>query len=129
MIEMAPGDTTVGSTPYMSPQLFRHKNQILNDWCEKESRDPTTLARTVNLGFYLKTDASAAEDERRGFFAEWGPMAQMMEGGMLFGTPKDAIERVGQYFNAGASRVTIALRAPFDWDALGGYVEEVLPAF
>jgi alkanesulfonate monooxygenase SsuD/methylene tetrahydromethanopterin reductase-like flavin-dependent oxidoreductase (luciferase family) len=66
---------------YMSPQVFRHKNQILNDWCEKESRDPTTLARTVNLGFYLKTDASAAEDERRGFFAQWGPMAQMMEGG------------------------------------------------
>jgi alkanesulfonate monooxygenase SsuD/methylene tetrahydromethanopterin reductase-like flavin-dependent oxidoreductase (luciferase family) len=48
---------------------------------------------------------------------------------MLFGTPKDAIERVGQYFNAGASRVTIDLRAPFDWDTLRGYVEEVLPAF
>jgi len=56
-------------------------------------------------------------------------MAQMMEGGMLFGTPKAAIERLGQYFNAGATRVTIALRAPFDWDALRGYVEEVLPAF
>jgi alkanesulfonate monooxygenase SsuD/methylene tetrahydromethanopterin reductase-like flavin-dependent oxidoreductase (luciferase family) len=113
----------------MSPEVFRHKNQILNDWCEKEGRDPASLARTVNLGFYLKTDASAAEAERRGFFAQWGPMARMMEGGMLFGTPKDAIERVGQYFDAGATRVTIALRAPFDLDALRAYVEEVLPAF
>ena len=48
---------------------------------------------------------------------------------MLFGTPKEAIERIAQYFNAGATRVTIALRAPFDWDALRDYVEEVLPAF
>ena len=48
---------------------------------------------------------------------------------MLFGTSKQAVERVGQYFDAGASRVTIALRAPFDWDALRAYVEEVLPAF
>ena len=53
----------------------------------------------------------------------------MLKGGMLFGTPKQAIEQVGQYFDAGASRVTIALRAPFDWEALQGYVEDVLPAF
>ena len=56
-------------------------------------------------------------------------MAPTIEGGMLFRTPKDALERVGRYLNAGAMRVTIALRAPFDWDALRGYVEEVLPAF
>jgi len=77
----------------------------------------------------LKTDDAAAQAERRGFYIQWGPMAHMMEGGMLFGTPNQAVERVGQYFDAGASRVTIALRAPFDWDALRAYVEEVLPAF
>jgi alkanesulfonate monooxygenase SsuD/methylene tetrahydromethanopterin reductase-like flavin-dependent oxidoreductase (luciferase family) len=50
-------------------------------------------------------------------------------GGILFGTPKQAVERVGQYFDAGASRVTIALRVPFEWEALQGYIEDVLPAF
>ncbi len=43
--------------------------------------------------------------------------------------PQQAVERVAQYKEAGAARVTIALRAPFDWEALQGYVEEVLPAF
>ncbi len=114
---------------YVSPQVFRHKNQVLNQWCEKEGRDPATLTRTVNVGFYLKTDAAAAEAERRRCLTQWGPLAEMLEGGMLFGTLKQAVERVGQYFDAGASRVTIALRAPFDWEALRGYVEEVLPAF
>ena len=114
---------------YISPEVFRRKNLVLNDWCGKVGRDPATLARTVNLGFYLKIDPTEAEAERRAFMTQWGPMAQMAQGGMLFGTPKQAVERVGQYFDAGASRVTIALRAPFDWDALRAYVEEVLPAF
>lgn len=35
---------------YMSPEVFRHKNQVLDDWCEREDRDPATLARTVNVG-------------------------------------------------------------------------------
>jgi alkanesulfonate monooxygenase SsuD/methylene tetrahydromethanopterin reductase-like flavin-dependent oxidoreductase (luciferase family) len=48
---------------------------------------------------------------------------------MLFGTPRQAVERVGEYFEAGAARVTIALRAPFEWEALQGYMEDVLPAF
>ena len=114
---------------YVTPEVFRHKNQVLDNWCEKEGRDPATLTRTVNVGFYLKTDAVSAEAERRLRLSHWGPMAEMFEGGMLFGTPRQAIERVGQYFDAGASRVTIALRAPFDWEALQGYVEEVLAAF
>jgi F420-dependent oxidoreductase-like protein len=114
---------------YVAPEVFRHKNQVLNQRCEEEGRDPATLVRTVNVGFYLKTDAAAAEAERRRFLAQWGAMAEMLEGGMLFGTPKQAVERVGQYFDAGASRVSIALRAPFDWEALQGYIEEVLPAF
>ena len=114
---------------YVSPQVFRHKNQVLNQWCEKEGRDPATLTRTVNVGFYLKTDTAAAEAERQRLLTQLGPLAEMLEGGMLFGTPRQEVERVGQYFDAGASRVTIALRAPFDWGALRGYVEEVLPAF
>ena len=83
----------------------------------------------MNVGFYLKTEAAAAEAERQRFLTQWGPLAELLEGGMLFGTPQQAVERVGEYFEAGASRVTIALRAPFEWEALQGYIEEVLPAF
>lgn len=117
------------NAPYVSPEVFRQKSRKLEQWCEKEGRDPATLTRTVNLGFYLKTEAKAAEVERERCFTQWGGMAEALEGGMLFGTPKQAIDRVGQYVAAGAKRVTIALRAPFDWEALRGYIEEVMPAF
>lgn len=114
---------------YISPEVFHHKNQVLDQWCEKEKRDPATLARTVNVGFYLRTDAAAAKAERERYLKQWGPMAEMAQGGMLFGTPREAVERVNQYVETGAARVTIALRAPFDWEVLQGYIEEVMPAF
>ncbi len=117
------------NAPYVSPEVFRQKSQVLDRWCEKEGRDPKSLIRTVNVGFYLKTHPKEAKAERKTFLSQWGEMAGVMEGGMLFGTPRQAIERIGQYREAGAARVNIALRAPFDWEALEAYVEEVLPAF
>ena len=48
---------------------------------------------------------------------------------MLFGTMPEAIERIGQYADAGAEGLNIALRAPFNWDALLSFAEQVLPAF
>jgi alkanesulfonate monooxygenase SsuD/methylene tetrahydromethanopterin reductase-like flavin-dependent oxidoreductase (luciferase family) len=56
-------------------------------------------------------------------------MTELLEGGMLFGTPQQAAEQVGQSIEAGAARVTIALRAPFDWEVLQGCIEDVVPAF
>ena len=48
---------------------------------------------------------------------------------MLFGTASEVIDGIGAYVDAGAQGVNIALRAPFDWEALQVFVEEVMPAF
>ena len=48
---------------------------------------------------------------------------------MLFGTPKNAVERIRQYEEAGADGLNIALRSPFDWSAIQAFLEEVLPVF
>lgn len=52
---------------YVAPQVFRHKNQVLSQWCEKEGRDPATLARTVNLGFYLRPMMQPLRPSAEGF--------------------------------------------------------------
>jgi alkanesulfonate monooxygenase SsuD/methylene tetrahydromethanopterin reductase-like flavin-dependent oxidoreductase (luciferase family) len=57
-------------------------------------------------------------------------MAESLEDGILFGTPREAIDRIGQYFDAGAARVVLdLLQTPLDWEALQGFVEDVMPAF
>jgi len=39
------------------------------------------------------------------------------------------VERINEYIKAGAQGLNIALRAPFNWDALHAFAEEVVPAF
>ena len=114
---------------YIGPEVFRRKNEVLSQWCERQGRDPATLVRSVNLGFYLKVGERQAAAERQRFMAQWGPAAALFEPGMLFGTPRQVVERIGDYFDAGAYRVNIALRAPLDLEAVQSYAEEVLPAF
>jgi alkanesulfonate monooxygenase SsuD/methylene tetrahydromethanopterin reductase-like flavin-dependent oxidoreductase (luciferase family) len=49
-------------------------------------------------------------------------------GGALTGTPDRAVERIAEYRAAGADLVNVALRLPVQTDALGAYLDEVVPA-
>jgi len=114
---------------YVSPEVFREKCVVLDQWCARVGRDPSTIARTVNVGFYMKTDAARARAERDRFFKEMGPRAEERVQGMFFGTAEEVAEHVHQYREAGAARVALALRAPFDREALQCFVEDVMPLF
>ncbi|MBI4340246.1 MAG: TIGR03560 family F420-dependent LLM class oxidoreductase [Chloroflexi bacterium] len=117
------------NAPYISPEAYRHKIGVLDGWCEQEKRDPRAVARTVNVGFWVGATHEEALAERERYAAQYGARAEEREGGMLFGTPREAVERIAQYQEAGAQGLNIALRAPFNWDALQAFVEEALPAF
>src|SRR4029079_699235 len=41
------------NVPFMAPEIFAARNQTLNDWCDKEKRDPGAILRTVNLGLAI----------------------------------------------------------------------------
>ena len=56
-------------------------------------------------------------------------MLAFLEPGMLIGTPQQVIDRVGAYRDAGAERINISLRAPFDLEGLELFRETVMPAF
>ena len=56
-------------------------------------------------------------------------MLAFLEPGMLIGTPQQVIDRLGAYRDAGAERINLALRAPFDLEALEIFRDEVMPAF
>ena len=41
----------------------------------------------------------------------------------------EVVDRIGAYRDAGAARLVLALRAPFDLEALALFRERVMPAF
>jgi F420-dependent oxidoreductase-like protein len=113
---------------YVSPEQFRHLGKTLDEWCEKEGRDPASISRTVNLVWNVAPDQASLPRLRKELVEQWGFALQRVEGGVLAGTPADAADRIAEYVAAGASGVNVALRAPWSAEALDGYVEETLPA-
>ena len=106
--------------PFVGPDAWAHKNQVLTQHCEDLGRDPSEVARTVNLG--LARD----DDDLRAQFAE---IAEFVRPGVLNGSGQELVDRIGEYVDAGAQGIMLALRSPFDTDALDAFAAEVLPAF
>jgi alkanesulfonate monooxygenase SsuD/methylene tetrahydromethanopterin reductase-like flavin-dependent oxidoreductase (luciferase family) len=73
------------NAPYGSPEGWSRKNRILDEWCEREGRDPRTLLRTVNVSFYMGADARGAERGEALYRRHW-PNDE--RGGHLRGTPE-----------------------------------------
>lgn len=113
---------------YLAPDEFARVNQVLNHWCEDERRDPASLKRAVNVTFNLALTEKALERQRALLAEDWGDAAERVAGGALLATPERAVERIVEYVEAGADEVNIALRAPWDEEALDAYLETVMPA-
>jgi len=75
---------------YVAPAEFARLSGVLDQWCEKESRDPAEIERTVNLSFHLSVDRAAAERVEAELRKQWGAAAERMLSGALLGTPERA---------------------------------------
>ena len=113
---------------YTSPAEFARLSRVLDDWCAKVGRDPSSITRTVNLSFHLAVDEKRAARAEADLRAMWGPAAERMISGSLVGTPARALETLEAYAAAGAQSINVALRAPWDREALDAYLDEIVPA-
>ncbi len=95
--------------PFVAPETFAHKREVLHRHCDEVGRDPGAIRCAVNLGLAW-TDASLRE--------QFGPIADFVRPGVLGGSDDEVLDRVGAYVEAGADQVNLALRAPFDVEAL-----------
>jgi alkanesulfonate monooxygenase SsuD/methylene tetrahydromethanopterin reductase-like flavin-dependent oxidoreductase (luciferase family) len=116
------------NVPYLSPAEWVAKSAVLDQWCEREGRDPAAVARTVNVGFYMGADDAGAARAQMRFASEWSPTETRT--GFLRGTAPAASRTVDEYRSAGVQQLNIAVRSgPYDWDALASFAENVMPPF
>ena len=112
---------------YLSPQEFARVNEVLNHWCEDEKRDPSSLKRAANVMFNLGMDDNDLKRQQESFNADWGEMAGRVAEGALLCTPDRAVDRIMEYVAAGADEINIALRAPWNEEALDVYLTDIMP--
>lgn len=97
------------NVPFVSPEEFARKRAILHAHCDDVSRDPVEVRCAVNVG--IATDDADME-------AQFGNIRMLVAPGVLRGSNDEIADRIGQYVEAGADQVNIAVRAPFNHDAL-----------
>jgi len=109
------------NVPFVSPEDFARKLDIVRG----AAPDPDHIEVGVNVGLVVADDAQIDDAIRLRF----GPLGTMVKPGILAGSVAQLTDRVGQYVDAGARWINLALRAPFELDALATFATEVAPTF
>lgn len=97
------------NVPFVAPETFAHKSAVLTEHCSAIGRNPQDIARTINVGIAWTEESLQSQ---------FGMLAEGVRPGVLTGSDEQVIDRIGQYVDAGATQINLALRAPFDTDAL-----------
>jgi alkanesulfonate monooxygenase SsuD/methylene tetrahydromethanopterin reductase-like flavin-dependent oxidoreductase (luciferase family) len=97
------------NVPFVSPEEFARKRDVLHRHCEEVGRDPAEIRCAVNVALAWKP-----ED----LVAQFGGLAEFFGAAALRGTDEEARDKVGRYVEAGADQVNLALRAPWQPEGL-----------
>jgi F420-dependent oxidoreductase-like protein len=108
------------NVPFVSVDTFRHKIGVLEAHCADAGRDAADITRSRNLALAWRD-----EDLR----AQFGNTAEFVRGSVLTGSTQEVVDRIGEYADAGADQINVAMRAPFDVAGLERFASEVLPQF
>jgi F420-dependent oxidoreductase-like protein len=106
------------NVPFLSPETYAHKVEVLHRHCDDVGRDPATITRSANVGLAWRPGDLEAQ---------FGDIARFVSPGVLQGSVAEVVDRVGAYRDAGAEMLILAMRAPFDVDGLDRFATEVLP--
>ena len=97
------------NVPFISPDQFVAKRAVLVEHCEAVGRNVNEIKCAANVGF------SQSEDD---FEKQFGLLRMGVRPGVLMGSDQEIVDKIGAYVDAGADQVNIAVRAPWDPDAL-----------
>jgi F420-dependent oxidoreductase-like protein len=93
------------NVPFVSPADLRHKRDVLDQHCADVGRDPAAIRTAVNVGLCADEDSLQRQ---------FGLTAERVRPGVLMGTGQALVDRIGEYVEAGADQINVALRAPWD---------------
>lgn len=100
--------------PFVGPDTFAHKRDVLRRHCDDVGREPAEIRCAVNLGLAWTEES---------LHHQFGAIADFVRPGILGGSVDEVLTRIGMYTDAGADQINLALRAPFDVEALAQFSE------
>ena len=119
-------------TNKVSPDQFRRQWARIAAMAREEGRDPARLGSALYHNLNINADRRAALEESKAFLDRYysSNFSQtFVEGWTAAGSPKQCIEVLAQYFEAGMQHIALRLTS---WDQRGQlkrFLSEVAPAF
>jgi F420-dependent oxidoreductase-like protein len=112
-----------------SPELFRHKIEVLRDHCAAVDRNFDGIEVSW-AGAALVTDSRDEKDELlRRFAAAFGITPEQYELGALVGSASEVRDRIAQFIDVGVSHFIPIANTPFNHESIRRFAEEVIPPF
>jgi len=100
-----------------SPELFRHKIEVIKRHCEDIGRDPAEIKKTIHIPLRLESDEKKAEEFRKRQ-GEW----------VMYGTASFIIDRIQQYKDVGVEEIIFGF-VPSKPELYKRINDEILSAF
>ena len=119
-------------TNKLSPEEFRHHWARVAAMAREEDRDPSTLGSALYHNIHIDEDRQRALEQTKKFLDTYYTAnfsAAFVEGWTVAGPPKDCVEQLRAYFDAGIGHMALRLTS---WDQKGQlrrFLEEVAPVF
>ena len=111
---------------FMTPADYADRSSRLDELLVAEGRQPEDVRRSIMVGTLFGRDDGEVQTmlDERGRSAE-----EMRDRGVVVGTGSEFVERIGQYAEAGVSRIMLQWLALDDLDRLEAMANAVLPHF
>jgi alkanesulfonate monooxygenase SsuD/methylene tetrahydromethanopterin reductase-like flavin-dependent oxidoreductase (luciferase family) len=119
-------------TNKVAPEQFRDQWQRIQAMAREEGRDPGRIGSCLYHNINIKEDREAALQESKAFLDKYYTFnfsPAFVEGFTTAGGPKQCIDQLRAYFDAGVQHITLRMAS---WDQQGQlrrFLAEVAPAF
>ncbi len=119
-------------TNKVSPEQFRLQWQRITAMAREEGRDPTSIGTCLYHNININEDRQAALQESKAFLDKYYTFnfsPSFVEGFTTAGNPKQCVDELRAYFDAGLQHITLRMAS---WDQEGQlrrFLAEVAPPF
>jgi len=111
-----------------SPDVFRHKIEVLQRCCDAERRDCSAIEKGVLVPAAITADLSTVAPLIQGYAMYQGLSEEEARRWMLLGTADDVCRQIDAFVAAGVSHFVVTL-SPYNFDVFERFASEVLPRY
>lgn len=114
---------------FTTPSKYAELNKQLDELLEAADRQPNSVRRSIMTGCVFGTDEAQVNEKVKSRTGGKFSAAELVDRGLVVGTPDDLIEQLGNFSNAGVEHVMLQWLDLDDIDGLEVLAESVLPHF